>query len=47
MYNAEIWQNLVEVYVFGGVISAGVDVVDGAAYDYPTDIYIPMKKGIA
>lgn len=33
--------------VFGGVIGAGVDVADGAAYDYPTDIDLPMKKGIA
>jgi hypothetical protein len=33
--------------VFGGVIGAGVDVVDGAAYDYPTDIYVPMQKGLA
>lgn len=28
--------------VFGGVVGAGVDVVDGAAYDYPTDIFVPM-----
>lgn len=33
--------------VFGGVVGAGVDVVNGAAYDYPTDIYVPMQKGSA
>ena len=31
--------------VFGGLIGAGVDVADGAAYDYPNDIYVPMEKG--
>jgi uncharacterized protein YceK len=31
--------------VFGGAIGAGVDMVDGAAYDYPEDIYVPMRKG--
>ncbi|MES2217109.1 MAG: hypothetical protein V4501_01725 [Pseudomonadota bacterium] len=29
--------------VFGGVIGAGVDMADGAAYDYPTDIAVNMK----
>ncbi|MEM9243332.1 MAG: hypothetical protein AAGA27_04660 [Pseudomonadota bacterium] len=29
--------------VFGGVIGAGVDVSDGAAYSYPNKIVIPMK----
>jgi len=29
--------------VFGGVIGAGVDMADGAAYDYPTDISIPLS----
>lgn len=33
--------------IFGGVIGAGVDVADGAAYDYPTDIYVPLQKRIA
>lgn len=32
--------------IFGGVIGAGVDVVDGAAYDYPYNIFVPMvRKG--
>lgn len=30
--------------VFGGVIGAGVDMADGAAYDYPTDINVPFGK---
>lgn len=30
--------------VFGGVIGAGVDIADGAAYDYPTDITVPMAR---
>ncbi len=30
--------------VFGGLIGAGIDMADGAAYDYPTDIYVPMKR---
>jgi len=30
--------------LFGGVIGAGVDVANGAAYDYPTDIYVPLHK---
>ena len=33
--------------LFGGVIGAGVDMADGAAYDYPTDIEIPMQKAVA
>lgn len=28
--------------VFGGLIGDGVDAGDGAAYDYPTDIVVPM-----
>lgn len=28
--------------LLGGAIGAGVDVADGAAYDYPTNIVIPM-----
>ncbi len=31
--------------IFGGVIGAGVDMADGSAYDYPTDIQIPMRAG--
>jgi hypothetical protein len=30
--------------LFGGVIGAGVDMADGAAYDYPTDIQLDMQK---
>jgi hypothetical protein len=30
--------------VFGGVIGAGVDMADGAAYDYPTLINVPMQR---
>jgi len=30
--------------IFGGVIGAGVDMVDGAAYDYPENIYVPMQR---
>lgn len=30
--------------VFGGVIGAAVDIVDGAAYDYPYSIYVPMER---
>ena len=33
--------------VFGGVIGAGVDMADGAAYDYPTDIQINMPTAKA
>ncbi|MFH1334789.1 MAG: hypothetical protein ABIH77_05820 [Pseudomonadota bacterium] len=31
--------------VFGGVIGAGVDMANGSAYDYPTNIVVPMQKG--
>lgn len=30
--------------IFGGVIGAGVDMADGAAYDYPNEIYVSMQK---
>lgn len=30
--------------LFGGVIGAGVDVADGAAYGYPEKIVVPMSK---
>jgi len=30
--------------LFGGVIGAGVDMADGAAYDYPSDIFVPMRR---
>lgn len=30
--------------LFGGVIGAGVDIVDGAAYDYPDNIHVPMQR---
>ncbi|MDR3477231.1 MAG: hypothetical protein P4M14_04295 [Gammaproteobacteria bacterium] len=30
--------------IFGGVIGAGVDVADGAAYDYPADIMVDMRR---
>ncbi len=30
--------------LFGGVIGAGVDMADGAAYDYPADIQVDMTK---
>lgn len=33
--------------LFGGVIGAGVDIADGAAYDYPTNIYVPMQRAVA
>ncbi len=33
--------------LFGGVIGAGVDMADGAAYDYPTDISIPLSRAHA
>lgn len=29
--------------VFGGIIGGGVDMADGAAYDYPTPIVVPMS----
>lgn len=31
--------------LFGGIIGAGVDMSNGSAYDYPTPITVPMKKG--
>lgn len=31
--------------VFGGIIGSGVDAGDGAAYDYPDTITVPMKAG--
>lgn len=30
--------------IFGGVVGAGVDIVDGAAYDYPSDVTVPMRR---
>jgi len=30
--------------VFGGLIGAGIDSVNGAAYDYPEQITVPMHK---
>ena len=30
--------------VFGGVVGAGVDVADGAAYNYPNQIIMSMHK---
>ena len=30
--------------VFGGVIGAGVDMADGAAYDYPNEINLNLNK---
>jgi hypothetical protein len=33
--------------IFGGAIGASVDMVDGAAYDYPNNINIPMYKAQA
>jgi hypothetical protein len=30
--------------VFGGVVGAGADMADGAAYDYPQTISVPMSK---
>ncbi len=30
--------------IFGGVVGAGVDMADGAAYDYPTSIFVPMQR---
>ncbi len=29
---------------FGGVVGAGIDGVDGAAFHYPQKIQVPMKK---
>lgn len=31
--------------IFGGAIGAGVDVADGAAYDYPVNVVVPMRRG--
>jgi hypothetical protein len=28
----------------GVIIGAGVDMGDGAAYDYPTEIVVPVKR---
>jgi uncharacterized protein YceK len=30
--------------VFGGFIGAGIDAADGAAFDYPPTMIVPMKK---
>lgn len=30
--------------LFGGVIGVGVDMANGAAYDYPVDINVPMGR---
>ena len=30
--------------LFGGVVGAGVDVADGAAYNYPNLITVPMQR---
>lgn len=30
--------------IFGGIIGAGVDVADGAAYDYPNDIFVNLEE---
>lgn len=30
--------------VFGGLIGAGIDTADGAAFDYPPTMIVPMKK---
>jgi len=32
--------------IFGGIIGAGVDVADGAAYHYPQSVTLPMKKEV-
>jgi hypothetical protein len=29
--------------IAGGVIGAGVDMSTGAAYDYPSSVYIPLQ----
>lgn len=29
--------------IFGGVIGAGIDMANGSAYDYPTDISLPLS----
>lgn len=33
--------------LFGGVIGAGVDMANGAAYEYPSEIFVPMTCGRA
>ena len=33
--------------LFGGIIGAGVDISTGAAYDYPTEIALPMNCSAA
>lgn len=33
--------------LFGGIIGAGVDASTGAAYDYPTEINVPLQCGTA
>lgn len=30
--------------VFGGVVGAGVDMASGAAYDYPNDIHVQLRR---
>ena len=30
--------------LFGGGIGAGIDMANGSAYDYPSDIIVPMHK---
>jgi hypothetical protein len=30
--------------LFGGIIGAGVDMADGAAYDYPANITVQMRR---
>lgn len=30
--------------VFGGLIGSGVDAADGAAYDYPQQITVPLRR---
>lgn len=31
--------------IFGGLIGAGIDVADGAAYHYPETILVPLYRG--
>lgn len=33
--------------VIGGLVGASIDSYNGSAFDYPTNIEIPMKKGLA
>ncbi|OGT36989.1 MAG: hypothetical protein A3F11_09275 [Gammaproteobacteria bacterium RIFCSPHIGHO2_12_FULL_37_14] len=33
--------------VFGGILGAGIDMADGAAYEYPQSIDLPMRKHVA